>query len=70
MKKNSMLMAAALVATGVMVSCEAPKTVTTVEEHYSQARVLDVQTKADIKTVQGELKVNPVRVEDQWIFSR
>lgn len=31
--------------------------------------MLDVQTKSEIKTVQGELKVNPVRIEDQWMYS-
>lgn len=70
MNRKSFFVVVAVVAAMSMVSCDAPKKITTtVEEHYSQARVLDVQTKSEIKAIQAELKVNPVHVEDQWIFS-
>ena len=72
MNKKSIITLSAVVVAMMMASCDAPKkiTTTTVEEHYSQARVLDVQTKSEIKAIQAELRVNPVHVEDQWIFTR
>ena len=73
MKKKTISVVAFVVAAVTLVSCDAPKkviTTTVEEEQYSQARVLDVQTKAEIKPIQAEVHVNPVRIEDQWIFSR
>lgn len=67
MKKVKMMIVVA--STALLASCEVAKTTTTVDEHYSQARVLDVQTKSDIKPVQAELRVNQVRIEDEWIFT-
>ena len=61
----------AVAATGAMAlsSCNSFQTITTVDQHYSQARVLDVNTHAKIDTVHAQLRVNPVRVEDSWIFT-
>lgn len=71
MNRKSIFCVAAVAVAMTMASCDAPKKITTsVEEHYSQARVLDVQTKSEIKAIQAELKVNPAHVEDQWIFTR
>jgi hypothetical protein len=72
MKKKTISVVAFVLAAVTLASCEAPKKVITTveEEQYSQARVLDVQTKAEIKPIQAEVHVNPVRIEDQWIFSR
>ena len=67
MKKRMIVCGTAALSVLAFSSCTIQQACT--ETHYSEARILGVTTKSEVKTVRAELKVDPVRVEDTWSFT-